>query len=391
MKHTLRTWADYLAAMAPAGELLALAEPPHDDTTRAELYRQFAMNFALGYFMYFGADAEHPDWLPFLNSVFLLQPNPDDVYLATPLRGDRRYRIVGERGSVHLLTLDIATGLMGESEQLSDTKTRLQVDLDTLARDENGRFEVLLCTERPPNHVGDWLPLHPEANFAMVRQRSYDWGHERDARLAIECLDASGPKPRMPAAQIARQLDAVTAYTGRLSKLWLLHLQKLRERKPVNEFEFHAFGGGLAQQAYWQALFEFDANEALILETDMPAHCRYWNVQLNDPLFNTMEYVQRQSSLNGHQARLDSDGRFRAVLSLTDPGVPNWLDTAGYARGTLVGRWYESSSTPMPTLRRVRLAELRKHLPADTPLVSDEERRVLLSERRVGAQLRRRW
>src|SRR5215203_246685 len=123
--NTLKPWADYLAMMAPADNLLALAEEPHDEPMRAELYRQFAMNFALGYFMYFGADAEHPDWLPFLNSVFLLQPNPDDAYVATPLRGDRSYRIIGERGSVHLLTLDICTGLMGEFEQVSDIKARL--------------------------------------------------------------------------------------------------------------------------------------------------------------------------------------------------------------------------------------------------------------------------
>jgi hypothetical protein len=391
MTHTLKPWVDYLAMMAPAEELLALAETPHDDAMRSELYRQFAMNFALGYFMYFGADPEHPDWMPFLNSVFLLQPNPDDVYLAAIIRGDRSYRIVGERGSVHLLTLDISTGLMGESEQISDTRTRLQFDLDKLERDQDGRFELLLSAQRPAGHTGNWLELHAEANFAMVRQRSYDWGRERDARVAIECLDAVQLKPRMAPEQIAGRLEALTSYTGRLSKLWLLHLQKLRERKPVNDFEFHAFGGGLAQQAYWQSLFEFSEGEALILETDLPEQHRYWNVQLNDPLFNTLEYVQRQSSLNGHQARIDSDGRFRAVISLADPGVPNWLDAAGYLRGTLVGRWYECSSTPMPALRRVPLAELRQHLPADTPVVSPQERAAVLSHRRLGAQLRRRW
>ena len=39
--------------------------------------------------------------------------------------------------------------------------------------------------------------------------------------------------------------------------------------------------------------------------------------------------ANRQSSLNGHQAVLDPDGVFRAVISARDPGVPNWLDTGG--------------------------------------------------------------
>jgi hypothetical protein len=387
----LKTWSDYLALMAPAERLLEMAALPHDEQRRAELYRQFAMNFTLGYFMYFGADAEHPDWMPFLNSVLLLQPNPDDTYVLAPLRGDRRYRIVGERGSVHLLTLDIGSSLMGEHETLPSTGKSVQLDLDDIAHDADGRFELLLSATRPAGHQGNWQELHPEARVAMIRQRSYDWGNERDARLAIECLDASGPKPRMPAAQIARNLEALATYTGRLSQLWLTHLEKLRARKPVNEFEFHTFGGGLARQAYWQALFEFAPGEALILETDMPEHHRYWNVQLNDPLFNTLEYVQRQSSLNGHQARLDADGKFRAVLSLEDPGVPNWLDTAGYSNGTLIGRWLDCSTTPMPTLRRVPLADLRTYLPADTPAVSPAERQNVLRLRRLGGQLRRRW
>jgi hypothetical protein len=40
-----------------------------------------------------------------------------------------------------------------------------------------------------------------------------------------------------------------------------------------------------------------DDGEALILETDMPKVRHYWNIQLNDPLFNAVEYVYRLSSL----------------------------------------------------------------------------------------------
>ena len=114
-------------------------------------------------------------------------------------------------------------------------------------------------------------------------------------------------------------------------------------------------------------------------------------MQLNDPLFNAIDFVGRQSSLNGHQACIDSDGKFRAVIAHRDPGVPNWLDTAGFNRGTAIGRWYGCSSHPMPTLERVPLARLREHLPADTPVVSAQQRSETLQARRIGAQLRRRW
>lgn len=385
----LTSWRDHLARLAEAETLLELTETPDDPQTRAELYRQFQMNLALAYFIYFQSDPLHPDWLPFLNSVFLLQPNPDDTYFIAPLRGDLRYRLVGERGSVRLLTLDIGRGIMGTTDEIHPPLG--QFDLDDLEFDGEGHFELLLSAQRPAGYEGNWLPLDGGADFAMLRQRSYAWGKERDARIAIECLDAPVAKRRTGYEEIVRRTGEVMSYAARLSRRWLTHMQQLRARINVNEFEFFAFGGGLAKQEYWQAIYDLGPDEALILETDLPQTHRYWNVQLNDALFNTLDFIDHQSSLNGHQAHVDEDGRFRAVIAHRDPGVPNWLDTCGTNRGTAIGRWYACSSEPVPTLRRVPLADVRKHLPAQTPFVDEIGREKCLRERRIGAQLRRRW
>lgn len=382
-------WGEHLDRLKVADELMKLTWAPQDERLRAELYRQLLMNLSLGYFLYFQADADHPDWTPFLNSVFLLQPNPDDTYFYAPVRGDGVYRIAGERGSVKLLTFTVGCNMMG----MTDQPGRLldEYDADELEIGPDGRFEILFSAERPGDPKGNWRRLHAEAEFILVRQRSYDWGNERDARFAIERVDGDPLKPRMPAAQIDGRVQGLVAFAERLTKQWLTHQNRMRERDLVNKLEFFNFAGGVRAQQYWDGIFEIEADEALILETDVPERHVYWNVQLNDPLWNTIEYVYRQSGLNGHQARLDSDGRFRAVLSLEDPGVPNWLDTGGYNVGTLVGRWYGCSTTPMPTLKKVKLREVRKHLPGDTPLVSREQREAALRVRRAGGQLRRRW
>ena len=112
---------------------------------------------------------------------------------------------------------------------------------------------------------------------------------------------------------------------------------------------------------------------------------------MNDELFNAVEYLYRQSSLNGHQARVDSDGKFRAVISLEDPGVHNWLDPGDTLRGMVIGRWLGCSSNPVPTLERVPFAKLRDHLPPDTAEITPEARAAQLRARRIGGQLRRRW
>jgi len=79
------------------------------------------------------------------------------------------------------------------------------------------------------------------------------------------------------------------------------------------------------------------------------------------------------------------------VVCRQDPGVPNWLDTAGYDKGVIQVRWNECSSQPCPEAKLVKLTDLRAHLPADTPVVSAAQRDAALRTRRMGAQMRSRW
>lgn len=52
----------------------------------------------------------------------------------------------------------------------------------------------------------------------------------------------------------------------------------------------------------------------------------------------------------------------------------NWLDTGGFTEGQIMGRWLRCNSQPLPTLKKIKFADIRKHLPADTPTISAEER-----------------
>lgn len=375
-----------------ADGLAALTWDPDSPALRAELRQQLLMHLSLGYFLYFQADPDHPDWSPFLNSVFLLQPNPDDTYYLARIRGDGVYRIRGERGSVRLLTFTTGAGMMGLSP--TPGKGFGQYDADDLAINPDGTFEVVLSQERPRGYEGNWWKLEPAADYILARQRCYDWGAERDARLAIERTDRFTPKPRLSADAIDTAIrELAEGFAPRLTGMWLHFQNALRSRGMINRLEFANFGdmGAIRIQHYWQCVFELDPGEALILETPVPRVCRYWNVQLNDPLFNAVEFIYRQSSLNGHQARVDADGRFRAVIALEDPGVPNWLDPGGYSSGTVMGRWYASDSQPLPEIKRVPVSDLRQHLPADTPTVTPEQRERVLRARSRGGQLRRRW
>jgi hypothetical protein len=225
----------------------------------------------------------------------------------------------------------------------------------------------------------------------MVRYRSYDWAHETDPVLSIECLEPVPPKRRLTPAEILERIRLMAKMPGRATNLFFKMQNGIKARVGVNVFEPVRYQGALTKQVYWPAIFEFDEGEALIIETELPARRTYWNIQLNDPYFNAIEFVYRLSSLNGATAKISSDGKVRAVVALQDPGVPNWLDPAGYREGDIYGRWYDCDSAPTPIIKRVPFAKLRDHLPADTPVVTKEQRAEELRARVRAAQRRRRW
>jgi hypothetical protein len=381
---------DYLGDLDLAVAELANTWKPDDPKYRADVYRQIMMNLSYGYFLYFHADPEHPDWVPMFNPVFMQQPNPDTLYVYSPLRGDLTYRVSGKRGTCHSLifsTLHGATGAAGTMEEFRDINT---FDFKDMEVGPNGEVEVIFSAERPKGYTGNWSPILPDTDTMMVRYISLDWENEVDPQLAIECLDKVGPKPRLTPDEIIERIKAMAMVPANMDKLFFWQQDDVKQKVGVNNFYPHTLRG-VEFQSYWPAAFEFSPGEALIVETELPEEYSYWNLQLNDPFFNAVDYVYRLSCTNSHYAKLSSDGKFRAVVALEDPGVPNWLDTAGYTEGTLWGRWFDCSSAPTPTLKRVPFSELRDHLPADTPDVTPEQRDEELRARTRACQMRRRW
>jgi len=386
------TIGEYLKDLEVTVDQLADTWRPDDPQYRADVYRQTMMNLSYAYFAYFHADAEHPDWAPLWNPVYTDQPNPDDIYLYAPIRGDLTYRVSGSRGTCALLTFNTQKGWVGLIDELAQISHAKDFDDRSLTVGPNGEIEVIFSAERPAGYTGDWAQIAPEADTVVVRYRSVDWVNERDPQLTIECLDPVPLKRRLSREEILERMVGMAKLPARYNKAFLPMQNEVKAEVGLNAFVHRKYpGGGLSKQIYWPAVFDLDDGEALILETDMPKVRHYWNIQLNDPLFNAVEYVYRLSSLNAATAQISSDGKLRAVIALEDPGVPNWLDPAGFKQGTIYGRWYDCDTNPMPIIKRVALAELRAHLPADTPVVTPAERAEQLRARVRAAQRRRRW
>jgi ribosomal protein S16 len=390
-------WKALLARLeALAGELLEAPGAPAAPADRAEGVRYLARYLAAG--LRVCVESDDPDYPAFARMIDGWMSwgldNPDCNYSWARVRGDACYRIAGWRGSARHLELQVNTGHLGDGNVPAlgggDDAWRTVSFLGAreLETDAAGRFEVWLSAEPRP---GNWLRLDHEARYVLVRQYFDDWETEEPARFAIERVGAPYPEPRLDPERLAARFETLHTWLDAGARCWDRVSRLLLSLPPNGLLMFDVSDDvdrpGLHGQAYGMGPFACAPDEAVIVEL-RPPRCLMWSVALANFWWESMEFARRQSSLNSHWARLDSDGVFRGVIAHRDPGVPNWLDPEGSARGTLAVRFLFGDQAPKPELRVVKLARLRDALPADTPRVSPEERSAVLARRSRAVQLR---
>jgi hypothetical protein len=108
---------------------------------------------------------------------------------------------------------------------------------------------------------------------------------------------------------------------------------------------------------YYHGYWELEPDQALVIEVTPPL-CDYWNFQLNNHWMESLDYRHHPVAINKHQARARSDGSVRIVVAHRDPGVDNWISTAGHRRGTMCLRWIRAEQHPDPSTRVVELSRL---------------------------------
>jgi hypothetical protein len=339
-----------------------------------------------------GADGDHPVFLPTLNlTLNVFQPNADTTYRTARITSGGKYRLRGQVGSLRIFKL----GQFGPTpdETGGGIKALGYSDFSKLHLDKGGNFDVILSPTRPEGYAGDWWELNPNTTSVMIRQVVYDLGKERDPTVAIERLDKPIQRPRPSPADLEHRLSRLGMLTSNTALFFADHVDGLRREGYINKLKVFDLTnlGGLVGQFYYEGAYDLKPKEALILETKVPEKCTYSSIILTDDIYETTDWYNNQSSLNGSQVRVDHDGILRVVISAADPGVPNWLDTAGYPSGAIQGRWTDCAENPIPTIRKVALADVRRLLPAETPTLTPAQREQTIRDRRALLQQRPLW
>lgn len=360
-----------------------------DPQIRAEVGRLALSAVAAATIGALASDPDHPVFVPQLNNYITTgQPNADTNYRAATIAPGGAYRLRGLRGSMNQAWI-METAPPAQQKSGS----RSVHDFNALKVDTEGRYDVILSPARPDGYAGDWWPLDPATNALLVRMVGSDWGAEREPTLSIERLDVPATRPRPPAQALEARLRGIPAAAGFGALVLIDRPGKLREEGFVNRLKSVDLSalGGLAGQFYYEGAYDLKDDEALIIETPVPRDCTYRSLILTNAIYETTDWYNNQSSLNGAQAPADPDGVLRVVVSAKDPGIANWLDTAGYPSGAIQGRWMGCSSEPVPTVRKVPLQDVRAALPRDTATISPALRQQAVRDRRATLQQRPLW
>ncbi|MXY70937.1 MAG: hypothetical protein F4Y47_20605 [Acidobacteriia bacterium] len=355
-----QSWNDFCDALKAAGAAMSFPGAPQDPFNQAEGYRYLSRLARAG----LTAFIEHADTnAPVLHRVVnettkLGADNPDNFYQTAALDGNHEYKIIGRRNTIAYLSFGTQSGNYGQGRGLPPTG---HIESNRIETDEDGCFELIVS--RKPQ-TGNWLPMSLETGTLVVRQTFLDREAETPADLRIERINCPEDECR-PSAWTARKLDeglknagALVAGAPLLFAKWARDFKKHSNRLPMFDPQTSLAAGGDPNITYYHSHWEIAQDEALVIEV-MPPECEHWNFQLNNYWMESLDYRYHQIHTNKHLALLEDDDSVRLIVAHENPGLPNWLETAGHTSGTMCFRWVRAKEHPQPRTRLVKLSSLR--------------------------------
>jgi hypothetical protein len=443
-------WDEMMAELQAARETIDNPEFLAPDASRrvlAEGYRYLAGFVHHGIERAFHEDPQRP---AFRNALSIFNKatieNPDAIYFYAPIDGRNRYLVRGKvedfrhwRGeeaaasgpkAPQYLIFEVSNGpLAGDTGDLRELIPGYRtgfgtLDIDGLQVSNDGEFELLLASEKPPGFSGNFIctrkppsPDQPEegdrfATYISGRQLFHDWQNEEPIALTIIPLDAAGSHPpALTPERAAENLRRMGALIRGQMRFWLHFYDVLlnslgnhddeeagRYFMPVNGYNqpnaaSSDTGGGMSTNIYAGGIYDLGQDEALYVEARFSGNPVYAGIHLGNLWGESPDYANHQSSLNAHQAYLGGDGVQRWVVAHRDPGIQNWIDTTGLPRGFVTNRWAYSelpdeADWPTITAKKIAFDQIRDWIPDDMPRVDPEQRREAIAIRQRHVQRR---
>jgi hypothetical protein len=224
--------------------------------------------------------------------------------------------------------------------------------------EKDGSFDLVLSADKPAA-ASNWMKLEADSVALITRDYLIHPKQGRPTSWEIEALEAV-PPPRLGDQELAQRFRAAANFLRDLTNINPLPAlpeltNQIAEPYPVPA---QTYGWAAGDACYAMGGFDLGEDEALVLEGRSP-ECVFWNMCLWNPYMQTYDYRYEQVTINGGQVEYVADGSWRIVIAAKNPGVANWVSTAGHRKGVIWFRWFLAEAEPQrPKATVVSIASL---------------------------------
>jgi hypothetical protein len=350
------SWEAFCDTLKNAGKTILAEGQPSSGLDRAEGFRYLSRltRAALETFVEYSDPLAPVLNRPIHETAKIGADNPDNYYQHATLSGAHDYLIKGKRNTIQYL--DFATQSDGVAGS-GDSEQGGHLDCSDLVMDADDRFTIQISCEEKP---GNWLRMTPDTTALLVRQTFADRDSEIPADLTIERIGGDGKPSQLTPASLDAGLTRAAGLVVSCAALfsgWAKGFQENTNQLPKFDDSVSMGAGGDPNICYYHSYWSLGPEEALVIDAT-PPECDAWNFQLDNHWMESLDYRFHKIHVNKHTAVYREDGSVRIVVSHSDPGVPNWIETAGHAQGTMCFRWIRASEHPQPQCSVVKLSEL---------------------------------
>ncbi len=357
-------FAELLAQLADGASALESFTAADDADGLARGYLHLGRTMIRGLEEHLLRDPDHPLSRVLDDRIRTGGDNPDQRYLFAPVRGGKRYRVWGRKGSATRIELQLYSR---EPYGGEDVGVGYLPD-DGIVFDADGAFSV----ELGPDVSGPSTLVNPaEATILNVRQVYGIWDDSDPGVVFVDRVGWEGARRHTDSPVVVADRWRAAAADIRASiTCWpeLVENGVLAFIEPNTLGPLMSPGAQAGVVGRWISVGPYDLRPGVALVIDMPpTGAPYEGAQLADRWFASLEYASATSSISGAQAVAAPDGHRYLVLSLDDPGYVNWLDPAGVRRGVVHLRYDGLPGEPAPelapTARLLSLDELAASIP----------------------------
>jgi hypothetical protein len=377
-----KSWNQFAEDVKDLGPwLMSQKGVPRDDPqVQSDAYRYLATLLYVGLDIHLlNANPDQPQWTPtFTHYARYGGDQRDGVYHSAPVDPKGTYRITGRtQGGIPVLaTIQTMSGWWTPGMPNKTVKTQSVFDFDL---ESDGSFELILGG---PQRDGNYLPMSADITHLMARQYIVDDSKQRLYQLRIDRIDQplTVPAESDTPEQLSKKLANAVGFVRKLTTSYLdlsRYASTNRDDLKPMPVKMKAALGASELNNYYIGSWDLGPDEALLIEIT-PTQAAYWSVAAHNFWFQGLPHSAIPEEINMTEAVPDGDGKIRIIVSHSDPGYVNWISTGGLKIGSLVSRWNLRQGEEQIKTQKVRVADLRSKMPADSLVLSAEERQKQL-------------